>query len=592
MSYTQLINQYKGLITGAIHIGCKRDDYRAYSTNGVERIIYVEPDATVFARLFKEYGKNKKIKLLNCSIGAPKPVEEKKQDKKSKAKKVFSLADIASAVEVVAEANTIDTLHFQRSKYNLLKISDVESIDFVLGGASKTLKSIEYIYLCISPGDFYTVFSENILDGFYKHRTIEQDDGKTIIWLSRNAEEPPMPIFEPEQEVLEAGEPLSELDPEILNGTPEEISSDIVADDDVDELIAGASVIADVVDIANDENPELEQPVVEEPTPEPEMPAASYPVFNEAPTEEDDFSDFTKAEIPLFKFEDDVNYIFRDETTQPFSIPRKIVSVPEKFCNWKGSENENDFEQWYFKNLKEGELITRKRHYLPIFWNMYYRQNDCERFYDPYKELQVFLNSIDRSKKYYTICQYPKGILNSLHGLDIKVFSAAPGKYNDFLLPMLRQPHVYPLNNIRDVFCSFLGNNKNIIRDFVFLEFKKYSNFYAFHHDNNAAGYCYFISRSLFTFCPPGDGELTHRITEALQYGSIPVIITDKELNPCGVPFAEYGVVIKINELEQIKGILESIRPEEIEQKQKRGVEVYQQCYTFQSVKKIIFSNL
>lgn len=587
MSYTQLINQYKGLITGAIHIGCKRDDYRAYSTNGVERIIYVEPDATVFARLFKDYGKNKKIKLLNCSIGAPKPVEEKKPDKKSKAKKVFSLSDIASAVEVVAEANTIDTLHFQRSKYNLLKISDVESIDFVLGGASKTLKSIEYIYLCISPGDFYTVFSENILDGFYKHRTIEQEDGKTIIWLSRNAEEPPMPIFEPEQKVAEV-EQLHEAAEEKLVETSEKNITDIITHGETAEFISGEPL----VDAANNESTEHGHAVVEELTPESEVPVVSYPVFNEVPEEEDDFSDFTKAEMPFFKFEDDVNYIFRDETTQPFAIPRKIVLVPEKFCNWKGSENENDFEQWYFKNLKEGELITRKRYYLPIFWNMYYRQNDCTRFYEPYKELQDFLNSIDRSKKYYTICQYPKGILNNLHGLDIKVFSAAPDKYNDFLLPMLRQPHVYPLNNIRDVFCSFLGNNKNIIRDFLFLEFKKYSNYYVFHHDNNAAGYCYFISRSLFTFCPPGDGELTHRITEALQYGSIPVIITDKELNPCGVPFTEYGVVIKPNQLEHMKGILESIRPEEVEQKQKRCVEVYQQYYTFQSAKKIIFSNL
>lgn len=608
LNYLQLLHQYQPLVTGVLHIGCQRDDFMAYKKTGVERIIYVDSEPAIFNRLFKEHGKSKKIKVLNCSLGAaiaplnPSPKEEEaEKPQKSKLKKMLSsLADLAQLDVEVTQQQTIDTLTFQRSKYNLLKISGAESIDYVLGGATKTLKSVDYIYLNIRPGDFFTVFSENLLEGFHKLRTEENEKGETIIWLSRNPEEPPVPeviVEDVSEPVINKGEG-EQLNPEmeqavadaLLSGTKEAINDAIdnqEADTSTEPVLSEAEGLS-----VTEQEIHIEQ-APEEIIPEPETPAAAYPVSGMQPEDEEleDLSNFTKAEMPLFE-QEFIPELFNEEVTSPISVTRKIVSVPKQFCQEAGPANENDFEQWYFNNLKEGELLTRKRYYLPIMWSAYYRQHDCTKKYKPFKELQDFINSIDRTKKYYTICQYSKGILNNLGGIDIKVFASC-GRQVDYPMPLLRQPHSYICNNMRDIFASFSGDiTKNIIRDFIFTKFGNHPSYQFFNNDNNLAAYCYFLSRSVFALCPPGEAEQTLRIAEAMQYGAIPVLITDNVINPHNIPFSEYGVIIPVKEMEWLHVILSGISKEEIEQKQKRVVEVYAAYYTAQANKKLISVNL
>jgi hypothetical protein len=118
-----------------------------------------------------------------------------------------------------------------------------------------------------------------------------------------------------------------------------------------------------------------------------------------------------------------------------------MIYVPEKFRKRHPfpypPDNNSIFEEWYFDNFdfQEGE-----REYLPIFFTGYYVRANFGQDKGAMKALQVFLNRLDRSKKYYTIIQYDGGLLHDVSHLDIKVFSMSGGR-SDYPLPLISMPH-------------------------------------------------------------------------------------------------------------------------------------------------------
>ncbi len=79
----------------------------------------------------------------------------------------------------------------------------------------------------------------------------------------------------------------------------------------------------------------------------------------------------------------------------------------------------DNFEAWFAENISSAEL--KERMYLPIQWSAYYAKNKNGRDRITWGHLQYVLDNLDKSKKYFTVVEWPEGILNYFNGADILV---------------------------------------------------------------------------------------------------------------------------------------------------------------------------
>lgn len=249
------------------------------------------------------------------------------------------------------------------------------------------------------------------------------------------------------------------------------------------------------------------------------------------------------------------------------------------------------FEEWYFDNRVAS--TTHDRNYLAVFWTSYYVNNNYGNDIAAKQKLQVFIDSLDKSQKYYTILQYDDSILNDILGLDIKVFGSGGGRI-DFPIPLICQPHqynfYYPNDIRRDLFCSFAGSMTHPIRKQIVQLYRHRYQIIQAHlkiHD-----YCKMMARSVFALAPRGYGQSSFRICEALQYGAIPVYISDHWIVPGNIDFNEYGVLVHNDEVRNLDKILKAITPEQIRSKQEAGREIYKRIYSFEGCRQLILDNL
>lgn len=259
---------------------------------------------------------------------------------------------------------------------------------------------------------------------------------------------------------------------------------------------------------------------------------------------------------------------------------KNAVQVPDHFqpkhpFAYPG-DNDIDFERWYYLHHKG----SPGRIYLPVMWTAFY----C-RQRNNIKALQKFLDSLDRSKKYYTIVQYDDGILNDVSGLDLFTFSMS-GKPMDYPLPLLCQDHKTPPVDKKDIFCSFVGRNTHPIRSEI-LKIKE-KGWHITDKVVKLPEFCNILSRSVFTLCPRGYGPTSFRIKEAMQYGSIPVYISDSFIHPHNVNFGRYGVMVEQKDAFRLPEML--IDKFIIDKKQELVNEYYQKYFTYEANFNIINS--
>jgi hypothetical protein len=74
------------------------------------------------------------------------------------------------------------------------------------------------------------------------------------------------------------------------------------------------------------------------------------------------------------------------------------------------------------------------------------------------------------------------------------------------------------------------------------------------------------LQRSIFTLCPAGYGRYSYRVTEALEHGSIPVILSDgyKMPLPAHLPWENVSLHLKESEMGNLSEILESVSKNQI----------------------------
>lgn len=245
------------------------------------------------------------------------------------------------------------------------------------------------------------------------------------------------------------------------------------------------------------------------------------------------------------------------------------------------------FEEWFFDNRVAS--TAHDRNYLAVFWTSYYVNNNYGNDIAAKQKLQVFIDSLDKSEKYYTILQYDDSILNDISGLDIKVFGSGGGRI-DFPIPLICQPHPYTFDARKDVFCSFAGSMTHAVRRIMVQRFRhRYS---MPQIPLKIDKYCELMARSIFAACPRGYGQSSFRICEALQYGAIPVYISDHWIVPGNIDFNEYGVLVHNDEVRNLDKILKAITPEQIRSKQEAGREIYKRIYSFEGCRQLILDNI
>ncbi len=261
-------------------------------------------------------------------------------------------------------------------------------------------------------------------------------------------------------------------------------------------------------------------------------------------------------------------------------------------------DNKQIFEEWFFENVKD---IPGDRVYLPVFWCSFSVNNDYGKG-RKMADLQAFIDGLDRSKKYFTITQYDDGPLVDFKDLDIKVFGSGGGRI-DCPIPLVCMPHPYSGQHgtytgrikkpsERHYLASFVGSITHPIRqrmvDVINSLPREYRDRYYIRTDHQPIQkFCEVMADSVFALCPRGYGKTSFRICEALQFGTIPIYISDEFIYPFDGIF--HNPCIKFDEIETINEVLnDRYKYADLNLWQDQNEKIYNGGYTYGSLKETI----
>jgi hypothetical protein len=251
------------------------------------------------------------------------------------------------------------------------------------------------------------------------------------------------------------------------------------------------------------------------------------------------------------------------------------------------------FEEYFYKYfLKSTPNIDRV--YIPVFWTNYYISKDFGQ--GDMSDLQLFLNKLDRDKKYFTVVQYDDNIINDIDDLDILIFAQGGyGKYKDksYPIPLNCQTNNLTINPDKNIFCSFVGRETHPIRRNIINLFEKNPRYFI-SKSTSYEGFKSITSNSIFTLCPRGYGQTSFRICESLQLRSIPVYIYDDPLIPfkSEFNFSDIGVLVHQDAIEEIDHILNSVSDEEIKKMKRNGQNFYEKYFGYEGCRNTIIKIL
>jgi hypothetical protein len=208
-------------------------------------------------------------------------------------------------------------------------------------------------------------------------------------------------------------------------------------------------------------------------------------------------------------------------------------------------------------------------------------------------DVQSYLNSLDRNKKYFTVLQYDDGILQNIDDLDIVVFCSGgggqknvPEKNIGYPIPLVCQPREHiNKNRDRDILCSFIGSNTHPLRN---LMTQKLNTLPGFDIVLSKISYDQFIDkmeRSVFSLCPRGYGATSFRICESLQQGSIPIYVYDKDWSPWidEFDFNEIGLKVHESQIDEIPNMINSLTEEDLNRLRENGEKIYNEYFDYKN---------
>ena len=244
-----------------------------------------------------------------------------------------------------------------------------------------------------------------------------------------------------------------------------------------------------------------------------------------------------------------------------------------------------DYLEDYFFNRFEKENPSTERDYIGISWTTLYCDNKREG-------LQQFLNSLPKDRKYFTVSQHddaPQELLPP----DTICFSAGGNIQGSNIIPIPLICSKLPIEFIdthkRELLASFVGSATHPIRIKMAhacqnsKEIKLYiKNWTPSVNQNEFDTFINLTANSIFCLCPRGYGLNSFRLYEAMQLGSIPVVITNQYYLPWQdeLNWNEFAVLISEKQLPDLQSILESYKEEQLESMRQKIKEVYPKYFT------------
>jgi hypothetical protein len=176
-------------------------------------------------------------------------------------------------------------------------------------------------------------------------------------------------------------------------------------------------------------------------------------------------------------------------------------------------------------------------------------------------------------------------------------------KYNIKIYPYILfsvQNNVLPIYSFNNTYLlNFIGQYDNScyltnIREQIFNIFGSYSDCYIkrqymWHYNDivyknkevteniiNDEFYKNLLETSVFTLCPSGSGPNSIRIYEAMSYGSIPIILSDKLVLPdLNIDYNEFCIIWEESKINELYSFLKEMDKHKIESMRKKCIEVY-----------------
>lgn len=246
------------------------------------------------------------------------------------------------------------------------------------------------------------------------------------------------------------------------------------------------------------------------------------------------------------------------------------------------------FEEWFAENYSG---CSTDRELLPVFFTSYLVNNDYGNDKAARAELSNFLTTLDKSKKWFTIIQYDDGSMIDwrLYGLDVLEFNMS--KQNGVMLPLICMPHPYNFTSGKKYLANFVGSRTHPIRDRLANLIGK-EDYYVSFEPHAIQDYLRIMQESVFTLCPRGYGANSFRTCEAIQYGSIPVYISNEHILPFGIDFNDFGVLVGEEDAGRVDEILRAIPYETIHEKAGKLKDIYEKHYTYRGCMENIINEL
>ena len=252
--------------------------------------------------------------------------------------------------------------------------------------------------------------------------------------------------------------------------------------------------------------------------------------------------------------------------------------------------HKGEYLEDYYMTFSDSNTINTDRIYIPVSWTTYY----CDGYNR--NELQSFLNNLDPSLKYYTVCQHDDAPQENLPE-DTLIFSAGGNCEKSGVIPIPLVCSPLPSELIvereRTILLSFVGAVTHPIRQKCIESLRDESDVeLAFSNWSNRVpedNFKYFINKTLsskFCLAPRGYGASSFRMYEAMQLGSIPVYVTDKVYTPFTdvLDWNDFAVIIKEKDIPSIHEILLSYDEDRIVMMQKNLKEVWNKYCSIDAV--------
>lgn len=248
------------------------------------------------------------------------------------------------------------------------------------------------------------------------------------------------------------------------------------------------------------------------------------------------------------------------------------------------------FEEWLYQQ----ELPETEREYLPIFWTSYWVNNGYGNDAAAKQKMQDYVNSLDTTKKYWTVWQYDDGMVVDMSHLDILTFGMSyrdDKDKPDVNLPLIGQPYVLSIATQKKYKACFVGSITDPIRKQLVESLAGKEGYYISTAPHDELQYHQILAESTFALAPRGYGLPSFRAYEAMQHGTIPVYISDKFMYPYGM-WDEFGVDIAAEDVHYADMILGSYSQGEIDDKRSWLKENFDKYFTYTGCRQQIINYL